>query len=226
MASQSSRASAPAVRVPSQARAIRTRQALFDAAKREFAERGYEGTTAKTIAERAGVGTGTLYQYFTDKDDLLRELARERYGSLMQVLSLEADGIPAGGRGAAARFRELVRGNVSSVLAYHRSDPGLHALLTSRRLADPALDAIAAEVDERLMQRTEALLTSLGFRGDARATAFVLHSALEAAVLNHVTGAAIVSDERLIEALSDAIFHIVFPRSAGRARTPGKGRRS
>ena len=61
------------IRVPTQARAQRTRAALVAAAQNEFSEHGYAKTTAKRIAKAAGVSTGSFYQYFTDKDAVVRE---------------------------------------------------------------------------------------------------------------------------------------------------------
>src|SRR5262245_34075000 len=68
----------PEVRIPTQARAKRSRASLVTAAEREFEDRGYASTTARTIAERAGVAVGTFYQYFRDKDGVLHEIARCR----------------------------------------------------------------------------------------------------------------------------------------------------
>lgn len=41
------------------------------AAQELFKEKGYEATTTKEIAERAGIGAGTLFLYARDKQDLL-----------------------------------------------------------------------------------------------------------------------------------------------------------
>ena len=71
-----------ALRQPTQARAQRTRQALLDAAAKEFSQRGYAATTSKSIAARAKVATGSFYQYFSNKDLALRELARARIADL------------------------------------------------------------------------------------------------------------------------------------------------
>ncbi|MBN9392488.1 MAG: TetR/AcrR family transcriptional regulator [Chloroflexi bacterium] len=41
------------------------------AAQELFKEKGFEATTTREIAERAGIGTGTLFLYARDKQDLL-----------------------------------------------------------------------------------------------------------------------------------------------------------
>lgn len=52
-------------------------RAILDAALILFAERGFHGAPTSLIAERAGVGVGTIYRYFKDKDALIHELFRE-----------------------------------------------------------------------------------------------------------------------------------------------------
>jgi AcrR family transcriptional regulator len=46
------------------------RQAILDQAIRTFAELGFRGTDVQVIADRAGVGKGTIYRYFRSKQDL------------------------------------------------------------------------------------------------------------------------------------------------------------
>jgi AcrR family transcriptional regulator len=46
------------------------RQAILDQAIRTFAELGFRGTDVQVIADRAGVGKGTVYRYFRSKQDL------------------------------------------------------------------------------------------------------------------------------------------------------------
>lgn len=55
-------------------------QRIQAAAAALFDERGFEATTTAAIAERAGVGAGTLYLYVGSKDDLLVSVFRERAG--------------------------------------------------------------------------------------------------------------------------------------------------
>ena len=46
------------------------REALVAAARREFAERGFEGTTTEDVLERSGVSKGAMYHHFHGKRDL------------------------------------------------------------------------------------------------------------------------------------------------------------
>lgn len=45
--------------------------AILNAARDLFAEHGYDGTSTRAIAERAGVAAGTVFNYATDKRELL-----------------------------------------------------------------------------------------------------------------------------------------------------------
>jgi AcrR family transcriptional regulator len=58
-------------------RGRRTRASILRAAGESFVDLGWGATTIGTIAERAGVGTGTLYQYFRAKEDVLAALVGE-----------------------------------------------------------------------------------------------------------------------------------------------------
>jgi AcrR family transcriptional regulator len=52
----------------------RTRAGLIEAAKVEFAERGFLNTATADIAERAGVAHGTLFLHFQTKEKLILEI--------------------------------------------------------------------------------------------------------------------------------------------------------
>lgn len=53
-----------------------TRQAIEDAARKLFAERGFHGTTLADITSAAGRSPAVFYRYFGDKEDLLAALAQ------------------------------------------------------------------------------------------------------------------------------------------------------
>lgn len=47
---------------------------IMETAKSEFLEKGFEGASMRSIAERSGYTTGMLYGRFADKSDLFREI--------------------------------------------------------------------------------------------------------------------------------------------------------
>jgi AcrR family transcriptional regulator len=76
-------------------RAQQTRGAIIEAALELFRSRGYEATTMRAIAERAGVSTGNAYYYFGSKEELIQEFyARshaEHLAASRAVLDRERD---------------------------------------------------------------------------------------------------------------------------------------
>jgi AcrR family transcriptional regulator len=53
-----------------------TREAIEQAARKLFAERGFHGTTLADITSAAGKSPAVFYRYFADKEDLLAALAQ------------------------------------------------------------------------------------------------------------------------------------------------------
>jgi AcrR family transcriptional regulator len=203
----------PGLRVPLQSRSLKTRAALIGAASREFSRRGYADTTAKSIAHAANVGTGTFYHYFPDKDAALREISRSRVEHLLEE-SAALEHAPSGEptpecltRDGRARLRRLV----DLYVDYHRLDRGLHRVLTERRLCDPELDAIMVASEKEAVRRFGAVLQRWGHDGDVETTAFMLFSLLEGAVHGHVLGSPVVSDDRFVRGLVEAMLRIALP---------------
>lgn len=54
------------------------REAILDAALDLFVDRGFYGTAVPEIADRAGVGAGTIYRYFESKEALVNVIYREQ----------------------------------------------------------------------------------------------------------------------------------------------------
>jgi AcrR family transcriptional regulator len=64
------------MRVNAQTKAA-TRQRIVDASRNLFADRGFEASTTRDIADAAGIASGTLFNYFTTKEAILASLAAE-----------------------------------------------------------------------------------------------------------------------------------------------------
>jgi AcrR family transcriptional regulator len=82
-------------------------QELLAAALDLFVERGYAATRLDDVAARAGVSKGTLYLYFTNKEELFKAVVRE---NVVPVLG-EAETILESFEGSCVElFREIVLG--------------------------------------------------------------------------------------------------------------------
>jgi AcrR family transcriptional regulator len=114
-------------KTPRQNRAASTVEALVEAAFQVLERDGGErfGTTA--VAERAGVSIGTLYQYFSRKEDLLVAVARRELRALLAGIERElseppgAQRVRAVARAVLGAFRQAAAGRRASLgllLAY------------------------------------------------------------------------------------------------------------
>ncbi|MCE5335904.1 MAG: TetR/AcrR family transcriptional regulator [Desulfobacteraceae bacterium] len=69
-----------------------TKERILEAALEVFAQKGFHSATTDEIAERAGVGKGTLYRYFETKETLFQELVRLRLDELERKIVAANDG--------------------------------------------------------------------------------------------------------------------------------------
>jgi len=75
---------AQSVETRSERRKRRNRQALIEAGYRVMASKGIDAATMSEIAELADVGAGTVYNYFTSKDELVMCVMEEVMERLAQ----------------------------------------------------------------------------------------------------------------------------------------------
>lgn len=69
-----------------------TKEKILDAALEVFSEKGFHSATVDEIAERAGLGKGTVYRHFANKETLFNELVRIRLKELEERAWLVFDG--------------------------------------------------------------------------------------------------------------------------------------
>ncbi len=56
---------------------------ILDAALKVFAEKGFAAARMEDIAAHAGVTKGTIYLYFSSKEEVFKSLAREKIGAVL-----------------------------------------------------------------------------------------------------------------------------------------------
>lgn len=171
-------------RVPTQERGRQRVDLILDAAAQVFDDVGYDAATTNTIAERAGVPIGSVYQFFPNKSALFHALAA-RYRDEVRQLFEQKTG-PATER---LPLTELVHGTIDAIVHFHRTRPGFRTLIAVARTT-PELVAGTAELLELFERRMAEHLA-------ARVPGLPPHQrALTAAVLVRVADALMVLASR------------------------------
>jgi AcrR family transcriptional regulator len=65
------------------------RETILSAALELFAERGFHGTAVPLVADKAGVGAGTIYRYFESKEALVNALYQREKRLMLDALLAE-----------------------------------------------------------------------------------------------------------------------------------------
>jgi AcrR family transcriptional regulator len=91
-----------------------TRAAILNSALEIFHERGYEETTMRAIAKRAGVSLGNAYYYFSSKEHLIQAFYHRTHEQHLAALADEAK--PAS---LKARLHSLIKLKISTLEPYH-----------------------------------------------------------------------------------------------------------
>jgi AcrR family transcriptional regulator len=152
----------PSIDRPLRRDAERNRQRILQAAQEAFAEDGL-AVTLDEIAHRAGVGVGTIYRRFPDKEQLIDALFEERIGEIVAL----AD--------AALRTDDAWTGLVSfleGASTLHALDRGLKEVTLSgvhgrervaraRELMFPPVSRLVARAQEQGTLRADASPTDL-----------------------------------------------------------------
>jgi AcrR family transcriptional regulator len=129
--------------------AARNRQRVLDAAAEVFAERGLQATL-DDVARRAGVGVGTVYRRFADKESLVDALFADRVADIVRLADEALTGQDPWG--------DLV-GFVEQALQRQVQDLGLKAVLLQSQFGHhrvaQARDRIAPVV-AKLIERAQA----------------------------------------------------------------------
>ena len=63
--------------------------AILKAAASVFSQEGYEKSRMDDIASTAGVGKGTIYQYFNGKEQLFQEMIKEGFDAFTEKMEQE-----------------------------------------------------------------------------------------------------------------------------------------
>ncbi len=111
-------------KAPRQERAKATVDAILRAAAHILRTRGYDELSTNEVARKAGVGIGSLYQYFPSKESLVLALADEHSAEVRALLMKTVEQMHG------APVRKVVETFIAGMMRVHEVDPQLHRALT------------------------------------------------------------------------------------------------
>ncbi|MGH0036743.1 MAG: TetR/AcrR family transcriptional regulator [Myxococcota bacterium] len=214
-------AGAPGASRRPQARGLATRARLLAAAEGLFTRYGYEGTSIGDVAARAGVGVGTVYHHFADKQALLLQLIDD-WGDRVEAQAApdaELERFLSGD--VRASFSRWLRSSYERL----RKRPSLYLLVLDRASRDPAVAERYRRVESLITARMRRLLEVGCASGalrrdlDVGAASVLIANAIDVAATQLlVRGVADPDPDRVIEGLNEMICRYIVE-----TRDPGHG---
>ena len=128
------------------------REAILEAALDLFVERGFHGTAVPLIAERAEVGTGTIYRYFESKEAIVNALYQQWKSKMAGLVSND---FPLG-----RPPRELFTAFWKRMMAFATENPQAIAFLELNHHA-AYLDEHSRALEERTLTMGRMLLAEM-----------------------------------------------------------------
>jgi AcrR family transcriptional regulator len=181
-------------KVPQQLRSRETVDALFEAALEVLHQNEKQNPSVQTIAERAGVSVGSLYQYFPSKDALVNGLIRFYLTQRLGVFEKELSA--ARGLSAEAAATRLIGGFIDSM----RMRSSIERAIMHQFCRAGDLWTLT-QVDDQMNGIIERFLRSLG--AEVRPMNFELAAFL---ICNTLRSAVLLSILQTPERLSDPEF--------------------
>ncbi|WP_420753334.1 TetR/AcrR family transcriptional regulator [Rhodococcus sp. O3] len=136
--------------------------AILDAARAEFAERGYAAATIRNIAQRAGLSLSALYYYYRSKQEVLVALLEDGLAAYTEACDRA---LGQAGPGAAERLDALVEATVR----FRATHPAKSTIgRTERRSLDPEHQRAYRDHEVRGTERFRAIIEQGISDGDFR----------------------------------------------------------
>lgn len=188
---------------------IEAREKILTVSKEIFFSKGYSHTTIEEIAEKAGIGVGTVYNFFKTKADILICVVAEEAGTDAQDYHLEDTELEQGIVDIVMNFTWRAFGKLKHLNKKIWKE--LLSAMFSLQKSESKLFKGMTSMDFKYIEKLKALLTNLKDRGalaaafDVDAAAMVVYSTFLTQFLLYI-----YSDEMTFDQLEQDI------RKAGR----------
>jgi TetR/AcrR family transcriptional regulator, repressor of fatR-cypB operon len=135
------------------------REAIMQAALELMVERGFHGTAVPEIAEKAGVGAGTIYRYFESKEALVNALYRQEKQRFADRTIMDFP--------KTTIARELFRTMWMRMADFAVANPKPFVFLELHHHA-PYLDAESTALEQRMLELFTGVVVAAQARGELK----------------------------------------------------------
>jgi AcrR family transcriptional regulator len=183
-----------------------TRDRLLAASRRAFAELGFAKARVEDVVTRAGVGHGTFYAYFPNKQAALAALMREHAGTLERLASQPW---------RAGDVRRSLAEVLTGLADLYDRDADMVVLWTEAAAHDPALTAVLDEVRHQFVERIARNVERAQAQGlarpvDAFTAATALAAMAERTLFLRAAGKEPLDRDLTVEVLADLWYHALY----------------
>jgi AcrR family transcriptional regulator len=130
---------------------------ILEAAINLFASKGFHNTTLDEIASASEFGKGTLYNYFSSKEEIIKSIIEDVISINLEALKIVDS--------STSTFREFISSYTRSIFEFHLNNPNAFFLLAEfyidqlkrgpNRSSDDPFFKLHSEIDNILIKRIE-----------------------------------------------------------------------
>lgn len=142
-------------REPQQKRSIEKKNRIIEVGFLLMCEKGYQKTTTADIAKAAGVSTGIIYSYFTDKHDIFMD-GLKAYSQKMMVPVFEEFTLPFDPKTSLERI-------VDSLIESHKIFNHAHKEIEALTMTNDEVAVLMADMELKTTLQLEEFLRNAGY---------------------------------------------------------------
>ena len=153
--------------------AIDRRQQILEAATKSFTLFGYKATTMDQVAKLANVGKGTIYNFFTNKEQLFQFIVQELITEMKQTAERQFAKNPT--------FHGKANAALMAILEYRNKHRFMMKLIEEEKeMGTPAVVEMTKEIEEAIVSYIKGTVDEAVKKGeidtfDSEVTAFLMY---------------------------------------------------
>ncbi len=185
------------------------KEKMLESAKTIVENQGFEGISMREVAKLSGYTPGSIYQYFDNKDVLIRELIKSGYQQIMGAINQELEEDLTVEEQITQRFTSYIRAALN-MREYYKAvmlseDPKIIEMtmvLQREESGEPrAIKKLESAVEKGIKIGEFQMV-------DPKSTARILWTANYGLILRIIIEN--IQDEQMIEELIESQFHLLF----------------